>query len=392
MAEDGTTTEPPQKRRALYYPYIHIRDENWLKGTILGFQQVRRIVPVGFATKDAIVTEPYSRLKGPAGPLLAPAPVDYPQMAETQQWLRKKIGDHLPELRIRYSREETYRTIPDDPHAFQMHAMKLIDPDFVRLLKQEHLAWHARDPNDPDAFNWLTMHPKFGSAIMSVLAIAIARAAGLSVVTPSGRAHHDLLARREEDVFEKLLDIAHPAAAESIPGVTVEELAHVVITTGFDLTKLTPEDIAELLNEGKDLRSFRETVAKYTATIPVGVQGEERVQRLKEEAESVLEEWRKYTGALPQFAKDAIIDAVLDKAPDKLLEAGLAGVAAGAIATSVVGAVPGLAITIVVASSVKMFRKRDTPLRFLSKVNNISGKRIGSIYVPSWRALAAQAA
>src|SRR3954454_21212909 len=58
--------------------------------------------------------------------------------------------------------------------------------------------------------------------------------------------------------------------------------------------------------------------------------------------------------------------ASVRQAPEKLLEAGLAGVAAGAVATSVVGSVPGLAITIVVASSVKMFRKRDTPLRFLS--------------------------
>jgi hypothetical protein len=35
-------------RDALHYPYIHIRDVNWLKGTPLCFPQVRRMVPPDF--------------------------------------------------------------------------------------------------------------------------------------------------------------------------------------------------------------------------------------------------------------------------------------------------------------------------------------------------------
>jgi hypothetical protein len=106
----------------------------------------------------------------------------------------------------------------------------------------------------------------------------------------------------------------------------------------------------------------------------------------------VLDEWRKYTGVLPKFAKDAIIDTALDKSSEKLVEAGLTGLAAGAVGTAVIGAVPGLLISIAVAAGVKMFRKSDTPLRFLSRVNKVAEARIGSIYVPQWRALANQAA
>jgi hypothetical protein len=324
--------------------------------------------------------------------LLRPADYGSPKIAETEKWLSDKVKERLPELKAKYSKGETYRTINVDPDdAFQIHAGKFHRLDFVAMLKREELAWHIRNPNDPDSINWLAMHPKFGSAMMSVLAIAVARAGGLSVVTPSGRTHHELLANREEEVFDQLVEVSHPAGDTSDPGATIEELSHVVITTGFDLTRLTPEDILELLKEGKDLRAFRETVARYATSVPSGLDEDERKRRLRQEAEAVLDEWRKYTGALPQFAKEAIVDTVLDKGPDRLIEAGLAGAAAGTAAT-VVGVIPGLAITIVVAAGIKMFRKRDTPLRFLTKVNDTAGKRIGSIYCPQWRALAAQSA
>jgi hypothetical protein len=44
---------------------------------------------------------------------------------------------------------------------------------------------------------------------------------------------------------------------------SIEKLAHVVISTGFDLTCLGPADILELLKEGKDLRAFRSAVATF---------------------------------------------------------------------------------------------------------------------------------
>jgi hypothetical protein len=33
---------------ALYYPYIHVRDERWLKMALLYWDRIRRIVPHGF--------------------------------------------------------------------------------------------------------------------------------------------------------------------------------------------------------------------------------------------------------------------------------------------------------------------------------------------------------
>jgi hypothetical protein len=377
-------------RYALYYPYIHIRDENWLKGTLLAFQQVRRILPNQFTVMDEVITKPYAELQGPAGPLLEPVFVIALEIQTTQTWLRTRITERLDEIVNRYAEDKVPEEFQDGPKSFQMHVGKILDKELLELLKTKHLAWHSREPSEPDSRNWITMHPKLGAAMMSVLALAVARLKGLSVVTPSEAAHLELLANEENQVFEKLLEVPVPISNVVSSEVTVEELAHVVITIGFDLTRLTPQQICELLKQGKDLRSFRNNVATFASRIPAGLDTEEREKRLRIEAEAVLDEWNTYSSNLPSFAKEALVDATLDKAPDKAVEMG--GLAlGGAAASTVFGALPGLVLSIAVSAGVNMFRKRNTPLRFLTRVNKVVNRSIGSIYVPQWTKLAGQA-
>jgi len=40
-------------RDALYYPFIHITDVNWLKATLLCFPGVRRMVPESYVPTDS---------------------------------------------------------------------------------------------------------------------------------------------------------------------------------------------------------------------------------------------------------------------------------------------------------------------------------------------------
>ena len=40
-------------RDALYYPFIHITDVNWLKATLLCFPGVRRMVPQSYVPTDS---------------------------------------------------------------------------------------------------------------------------------------------------------------------------------------------------------------------------------------------------------------------------------------------------------------------------------------------------
>ena len=79
------------------------------------------------------------------------------------------------------------------------------------------------------------------------------------------------------------------------------------------------------------------------------------------------------------------MDAALDKAPDKAIELGL-----GVTAAAALGALPGLLISIAVSTGVKMFRRPDTPLRFLTRIDKVVDRSIGSIYVPQWSSLVGQ--
>jgi hypothetical protein len=361
MAEQSLPGGQPESRYALYYPYIHIRDENWLKGTILAFQKVRRLVPNRFTVKDQAITRRYAALEGPGGHLLESLVVEAPEIRSTQEWVRQKTTERMDELTRLYAEENVPSEFQSGPQAFEMHTGKFIDEPLLTLLLTQKLAWYSREPGEPDSINWVTMHPKVGAAMMSVLALAAARVKGLSVVTPSADAHLQLLANQEQAVFEKLLKFPLPAGTGAANDVTVEELSHIVITMGFDLTRLSAEQICELLKEGKDLRSFRAAVANFANRIPSGLDSEERRKRLKQEAQAVLEEWNGYTKDLPAFAKEALADAALDKVPDKAIELGIEVTAASAL-----GALPGLLISIAVSAGVKMFRRPDTPLRFLS--------------------------
>ena len=75
-------------RSALYYPYIHIRSEEWLKATLLCIPAVKRMVPDGYDPEDDPWIVPYSKLRGPYGELVqtVPALSDHPKPA---------IYDHL---------------------------------------------------------------------------------------------------------------------------------------------------------------------------------------------------------------------------------------------------------------------------------------------------------
>jgi hypothetical protein len=59
MSDSSPATHDPVNRYALYYPYINIHDANWLKGTVLAFQKVRRIVPNPNTLKDQAITREY---------------------------------------------------------------------------------------------------------------------------------------------------------------------------------------------------------------------------------------------------------------------------------------------------------------------------------------------
>jgi hypothetical protein len=169
--------------------------------------------------------------------------------------------------------------------AFQMHRMKILDYNFSDWLVAKNLAWNTRATQEHDAFDWLTVHPRLGAAIMSILALTVARQDGLKVVTPSRTTHDVLLATREQEVLNKLLDVPVFAAADNRDKPAVQELCQLVLITGFDLTRLGPEDIRDMVVDGgRELRKFYGKLNSFAGNLPPGLSHTARQQKLQAKA------------------------------------------------------------------------------------------------------------
>src|SRR6266480_7130898 len=391
-------TSGPLQQFALYYPYIRIQDPIWLKSTLLWFGKVRRIVPVLHMLTDPPEVKTFEETPHPGGgALLEVARLWEPPISEAKERLQKQLEAHLPVIVQKYSQANTPVQLRN---SFQIHRYKLLDAEnrmaFPNFLAQNKLAWQV--PEGANASNWLAMHPKFGSAIMSALAIAIARNEGLGIVTANPGIHNTLVAERESDVVNVMLDL--PRNTDSVAADDLsDDLAQLVFTTQFDLSSLTATDIKTLIEEKKDLAHFRTRVTQIVSDIPAGIGLSERVKRLEMKKTDILNEWDQYRSVLPKFAKDALAETSIDESVKKAAEhlpelVELAGPAAvGKLCASVIGGGPGFALAIVAGTGLKMWRAKDSSLRFLSRIDRKIQKnwkqRSASLILPQWSKFAA---
>jgi hypothetical protein len=387
MAESHEANGSYEERFALYYPYIHIRSENWLKSALLAFQKVNRIVPYRNTLSDDEITQEYSELLGPdETPLLNQANFNTERVKAAQKYLFERLKQNEAAL-APYTEGNTPDEWKKGDEAFQLHRLKILDAAFSDWLVEKKLAWNTREFEEHDTFLWLTMHPRLGAALMTVLALALAKENGFNVVTPSRKAHKALLANTTEHVLAKLLNGAIPPDDDLGGEVTVQELCQVVLMTGFDLTRLKPTDIRDMVRDGgKDLRKFYGKLSRLADNIPPEMADEERARRLKAKAEEVLEDWRGCTEKLPQL-KESVKEAVTEKGLEKAVDAAKDAVVAGSF-IHFLGGVPGIALAIVVKTASTMIHRHEAPYPFLNRIEKTADKSIGSLYVPQWRKLA----
>jgi hypothetical protein len=96
---------------ALNYPYIRIRDINWLKRTLLIFPHVARIAPSSDAPRDNPDVAEFLELQGRRGPLLRNVDLDSSNIWSEQRELQSRIDEALSvngdALLARYGRAAT---------------------------------------------------------------------------------------------------------------------------------------------------------------------------------------------------------------------------------------------------------------------------------------------
>jgi hypothetical protein len=125
---------------------------------------------------------------------------------------------------------------------------------------------------------------------MTTLGLSIAKEQHSDIVTPSVGAHEALLATREDEVFEALLN---PERKQIVTSEQArQELGQLVIAmTGLNFEALRPEEIPEL-QASKNFRLFQELIRHKAQTIEGRDDGRFDRQDLKRTAQEIIDTWR----------------------------------------------------------------------------------------------------
>ena len=365
-------------RDALYYPYIHFQDINWLKATLLCFHQVRRMVPPGFSVNDSDEVKQFGQLKGSRDqPLIEEEGTDQEEVYHAQKRLLGFIEENEEIILNNFTKEGTDRALyksvikannNNRSDSFVIHRAKMMY-ELVEYLEHRELVWPAR--NILGGYEkWYALNPILGEAIMSVIAINIAVSNGLDIVTSSGNIHHAIVSLNEKEVFDDLIQkpkFPQPMDDSNRIAEITDELALMVMNTHFDLNRLSAAQIAELIKEGKDLRKFKDAIVPIAQRIPDIRNPEEREKRLKQASDEVIDEWHNYKKSLPRFALDALMDVSKIKPPEVI-----SGIAATATSSLAFGVGIGLTIGFVTYSGYRIYKKykeqESGPYQYLSRI------------------------
>jgi hypothetical protein len=351
---------------ALYYPYIHFRDVNWLKASLLCFQQVRRIVPPEFALNDPDeVSELHGQIGADQEPLIKEEPAYNVAVWQAQERLLLQLRKQPQEFLNQFTAEKTRVQYPPDGEKFQMHRGKMYP--LVDFLRSQNLAWPVSPMVQAHPDDYLAVHPKLGEAIMSTIAIAIAKEKGLGIVTSSGGIHRALADQNEDLVFQQLTGLAPATPGPAWTQPATDEFAMTILTTAFDVSKLRAQQVAELVREGKDLSAFKKRLDDELRGARLIPNPEERKNRLEAAARDIVNDWQKHRKILPKYALEALI-------PLQETKLSLAtGIIAGATSITVLSAGVGLAIGLAAYAGVNAWQRyqdsQNHPLNYLSKIH-----------------------
>ncbi|MEJ7728882.1 MAG: hypothetical protein WKG00_06680 [Polyangiaceae bacterium] len=372
-----------QARRALYYPYMQPRNEEWVKATLLAFGQISRIVPSDYPLEDLPDVAFLAMQKTKLGLLIRNISPDWSDIEAAQLHLASKLQrTNTKQLQQRFGKE---RTVADfgSAEGFQIHEHKLHD-SLLRLLDGASLAWSPEKPSTRLG-RWRGVHPYLGEAIMSVTSIAAARRKSLDLVTENTQMHAALASLEEAHVLDALLGDHVPAPpAPGDAAQATDRLGHIIMTTSLDVTRIRKEDVAEIVEDSADVRTFRQELAGLVTAVPNDAPPEERERALRTKAEELVSRWLDAQRSWHQRLRSAFGDpaksefqqratqaaeSILSAAASGGLAAALGTVGSASMQTLAVGAGISIAVGAAFASEGKVVASKDEPVRYLTRVH-----------------------
>lgn len=383
---------------ALYYPYIHIQDPNWLRANLLMFPHIERMVPTDFLPEDNDAVKDFALGYGNLEPLLKPANLWSERVAKAQLLLASKLRrDVQNELFLnKFGSAAALTQGNAGPFGFQIHGNKLHFELRDALLDGCKLGWQPAVSEPYDLHHqYIQVHPRIGQAVMATLAIACAQASGLDIVGDkrSGELHKYLLEQELDKVYDTWLSlnetIEPPPAAAS--GEVLMEFVLGIANQTSNLNELTPEKIYALSEERKQINKLMEVLRSKAAEIRPVDNWKAKEEAYKDAANDILKNWQSERNNFSGFGKTFFGQDATKLATSfftSIADKTLTGFATGTITKAsmlvsddpgwigtlakggIVGAGAGLVIGLIVHAGTTVYkqmrRAQESPYRFLS--------------------------
>ncbi len=303
------------QRPALYYPYIHIRSEHWLKATLLCAPAVKRMVPEGYEPEDGPNILKYIEIRGPGGELLQNVPASSPAADVAQQRLLENLRARAKAIQRKF--DKNHAPVPDE---YWIHDAKF-NSNLLRHLIDHDLAWPSPDPLAHGHRAWYALHPVLGSAIMTTLGLSIAGEQKYDIVTNSTDFHETLLATEDDEIFTTLL---RSGGKQKKPFATKTQARHdlgqlVINLTGINYEALRPEDIPEL-QESANFQEFSKLMRTKAQGIDLDDDPEAYREQLTQEATDIIDAWHATKTSLSHSLRDVIFAQVFTYSVEALKE------------------------------------------------------------------------
>jgi hypothetical protein len=371
---------------ALYYPYIHIHDVNWLKANLIIFPCVKRMLPMEYMPSDYDVypfTQPFHNHK----PLLRPAMLLADRSIEAQEMLASRLErDSKSNSFLRkYGRDGARESVAKSDLGFQIHAQKLSSElkevlDNKKLPEGKRLAWPPinRELYDVDK-GYIEVHPRIGEAVMSTIAIACAQSEGLDIVgdARSGELHRTLLEQDLDSVYDSWL--SPNKKLEPPRKLTGAKLMEYILGFKGDLSDLSVEKLHQLTEQREPIDKLIAALKQRAEEIRSMDEGPQMDEAFKDATNDVIKAWKDDRKSFKGFAKTFFgVDSVriatdfARTVAGKTIEAveKKGGWFGSMLTGGLVGGGPGLVIGLLAHSGLTYYRidqrEKNSPYRFLT--------------------------
>lgn len=338
-----------QTYQALYYPFIHFKDDRWVKLAALYWDKVARIVPYTYPTDDSETVKALSACIDTARPDWAPADFAQTFVDFIDQYgpkLREKyaleLRDHWPVVGEKERPPRAGGASGSDLRLGYVFHEKITD-ELYRALNGSGLA-----STDSRGDSWIGMHPRLAWVYMTALAEQIAANHGLRPLTDETLDHLALSSLAPERLAQALLGDVSLVDTQPTP----QEIESTLVSVAFRAvipTNLAELDPAKILAYRDKYPQERAAFQQAAADLLKGSDWLESIgdpatleERLRDEYDK---HWRPRLTELREKMDDCGIDAVLGCFNVKaVLPAGIAGALAGLALNPVAAGAAGLAI------------------------------------------------